>query len=402
VVKSELGMIKIGFTGDILSYPNQNKRIKQLYGEYDYSSVFKEIGPLFDKCDYVCGSLETPISSQHDYSKNEIVFNTPESFLYALKEIGMNLLTTANNHCLDRGISGLNNTIDSIIKTGLDYTGTRKSPAEKNYLIKTISGVRVAFVAFTYDTNADANNCCLDSNNDYAVNLTKKQWFPITTAHKSVITVAKSVIRKLSGLIRPSVIKTYQNPVIDCVPQTEIKNPINTRYINLLKETIDKAKKEADFMFFLLHSGGQFNSDIGEYTNFLVDIIHDCGADAVICNHTHCVLPIKKGNDCVFAYSLGNFSFTPQEGYYIEGVLADYSIILYLTISDEKTIGTSFSIIKNIVCDDGISRVFPVYDLYSNASNLEEKQRLNKDVKEMLERINYNGDFAVKQEYFID
>lgn len=393
-------MIKMGFTGDILSYPNQNKKLKQKFGDYDYSTVLQEVKPLFTDCDYVCGSLETPISSEHDYSKNEIVFNTPSSFLSALKEVGVDLLTTANNHCLDRGLSGLNNTIDAINKEGLDFTGTRKSPVEKNYLVKTIKGKRIAFVAFTYDTNADVNNCYLDATNDYVVNLTKKQWAPTSNNH-SPKALVKAVVKGLYKLLRPNTVQLSQKAVLDCASQADFDNPINARYLDNIKETIAKAKAESDFLVFLPHTGGQFNSEIGEYTNSLIKLISDCGADAIVCNHTHCVLPIKKENNQVIAYALGNFSFTPGEGYYVDGVFADYSTILYLTISDSNVLEASFSIVKNTIDKDGISIVHPVYDLYNKMTSSNEKEGLYKDVIEVLKRVGYPGGQRLQKEYVI-
>lgn len=394
-------MIKIGFTGDILSYPNQNNKLKQKFGEYDYTTVFQEVKPLFDGCDYVCGSLETSISSAHEYSKNEIVFNTPPSFLVALKEIGVGLFATANNHCLDRGISGLKNTIDAIVKEGLDYTGTRKSSDEKNYLVKTIKGKRIAFVAFTYDTNADVNNCYLDATNDYLVNLTKKQWAPSSKSH-STKSLVKAAIKRLYKLVRPNTVQLPPKVVLDCASQSDFSNPANARYLDNIKETIAKAKAESDFLVFLPHAGGQFNSEVGGYTNSLIKFISDCGVDAIVCNHTHCVLPLKKENNQVIAYALGNFSFTPGEGYYVDGVFADYSIILYLTVTDSNAIEVSFSIVKNIIDKDGVSKVVPVHDLYEKELDMGEKDRLFRDILEVLNRIGYNGELTIQKEYMFE
>lgn len=394
-------MIKIAFTGDILSYPDQNKKVFDLFRCYNYTSVFDGVSSLFDDCDYVCGSLETPVSPKQPYSKDCMNFNTPVEFLAALKKMGVDLLTTANNHCLDRGVSGLYDTIDAIDSQGMRSTGTRKNPYDQNYYIKTINGTRLAFVAFTYDTNADANHCYLDAANEYVVNLTKKQWRPKNVVKRGLKSRAKNILKRLYRLVVSSKTSYPMQPLIDCVSKQEIDNQENVSYLDNIKRTIEKAKKESDYLFFLLHAGGQFNSEIGEYTRYLIDYISNCGADFIVCNHTHCVLPIDFDGHHIKAYSLGNFAFTPCDGYYIDGVYADYSVVLYLTITDKTHLMSSFSIIKNIIDHDGISKVMPVYDLFNKLSDNEEKDRLLKDVCEVLKRLQYKNDFEMKKEYFI-
>lgn len=394
-------MIKIAFTGDILSYPDQNKKVFDLFRCYNYTSVFDGVSSLFDDCDYVCGSLETPVSPKQPYSKDCMNFNTPVEFLAALKKMGVDLLTTANNHCLDRGVSGLYDTIDAINSQGMQSTGTRKNPSDQNYFIKTIDGTRLAFVAFTYDTNADANHCYLDAANDYVVNLTKKQWQPNNAVKRSLKSRAKNILKRWYRLVVPNKTSYPKHPLIDCVSKQEIDNQENVLYLDNIKRTIEEAKKESDYLFFLLHAGGQFNSEIGEYTKYLIDYISNCGADFIVCNHTHCVLPIDFDGHHITAYSLGNFAFTPCDGYYIDGVYADYSVVLYLTITDKTHLMSSFSIVKNIIDHDGISKVMPVYDLFNKLSDNEGKDRLLKDVREVLTRLQYKNGFEMKKEYFM-
>jgi poly-gamma-glutamate capsule biosynthesis protein CapA/YwtB (metallophosphatase superfamily) len=71
-----------------------------------------------------------------------------------LKEAGFDLLTTANNHCLDKGIKGLNNTLTCLDEAGLLHVGTARNQEEKETLVYTeIEGVKIAFLAYTYGAN---------------------------------------------------------------------------------------------------------------------------------------------------------------------------------------------------------------------------------------------------------
>src|SRR5690606_25419784 len=81
------------------------------------------------------------------------LFNTPDALLDALIDSGVTMLTTANNHALDRGASGLRRTLSVIREAGLDVTGTRLEPDEPPYAIVTAKGFRVAVLAYPYGTN---------------------------------------------------------------------------------------------------------------------------------------------------------------------------------------------------------------------------------------------------------
>ena len=113
--------IKLTFVGDIMSEKIQNE-LSYIDGKYDYSNMFdKGVMEFFEKSDYVVGNLETPIAGEKlKYSYKEYSFNTPENFLKTLKTIGIDCVTTANNHCLDRGVTGLKNTIDALVRNEIE------------------------------------------------------------------------------------------------------------------------------------------------------------------------------------------------------------------------------------------------------------------------------------------
>jgi poly-gamma-glutamate synthesis protein (capsule biosynthesis protein) len=127
-------------------------------------------------------------------------------------------------------------------------------------------------------------------------------------------------------------------------------------------ETIIEAKKKADIVIMCLHSGGQFNSEVGPYTQHLFDIITNAGADAIICNHAHKILPVYKKDSCIIASALGNFSFAPGEGYWIDGVKAEYSSLLSFRIEDKKIQGFTTDFCKCIRNDKGLAITIPVND----------------------------------------
>ena len=74
----------------------------------------------------------------------------------ALKDLGIDVLSTANNHSLDTKYDGLVSTLNYLDKEGISHTGTYSSEeAQNEILIKDINGIKIAFLAFTYGTNGD-------------------------------------------------------------------------------------------------------------------------------------------------------------------------------------------------------------------------------------------------------
>lgn len=345
--------MKITFTGDILIYASQNKGCLDKDGKYDYRPIFEQVKPLFDDADYVVGSLETTISGKKaTYTYATKSFNTPDELLPALKWAGIDLLTTANNHCFDRGENGLRRTMNKIVENGLEYTGTRLSADESNYLIKEFDGNRIAFLAYTYSTNSRSNGFMIPKGEEYLVNLTRPQDKPNNgPLWKRFAGKVMSILRHQSGGIK-----------IDCVSDKEVLIGRNKEYELKMIDTIREAKQKADIVIMCLHSGGQFNSKVGVYTKHLFDIIADAGVDVIVCNHAHTTLPIYYQGNCLIASALGNFSFSPGEGYWVDGVNAEYSVLLTIDIADKKIADFKIDICKCVQNENGLAVTMPIKD----------------------------------------
>ena len=165
------------FTGDILCSEMQNKVSRIGEDCYVYDSIFAGIRDLFIQADYVCGSLETPLAGKElGYSESAINFNTPDSFAEALKKVGINMVTTSNNHCLDRGIIGLKRTIKVLDEFGLEHIGTYLTREDSEHiLIKDFDGLKVSFLSYTYGTNSRSNKHFLEGEDIYLVDLFRRQ-----------------------------------------------------------------------------------------------------------------------------------------------------------------------------------------------------------------------------------
>ena len=149
--------VTIGAVGDIMVPGGIIEDMKNEDGEYDFHPLFAPFAELFESVDLMCGNLEAPIAGSHESLSGKksgktglISFNSPDSLLDALKDYGFDLLTTANNHCMDKGAKGLYRTIEVIRAAGIHQTGTYLNAEDREHpCIIEVNGIRFGFVAST-------------------------------------------------------------------------------------------------------------------------------------------------------------------------------------------------------------------------------------------------------------
>lgn len=102
------------------------------------------------------GSLTTDPGKRFDnrvytgYAK----FNIHPSLADALATSGIDVVSTANNHSLDRGALGIDRTLDALDKAKVRHTGTiRQGSHEPWHAVTEAKGLRIAWLACTLHTN---------------------------------------------------------------------------------------------------------------------------------------------------------------------------------------------------------------------------------------------------------
>lgn len=377
------------FTGDLMCLVPQNKASRMRDGSYNYDRIFTYVSSSLEDADYVIGNLETPLAGRElGYTFEQTVFNTPKEFAISAYNSGIDCFTLANNHILDRGIIGLKNTVANIKSIGADYIGAYQNLVEANsILIKEFDGIKVAILSFTYGTNSEWRNNALDDSTDYSVDLLRKQ----DPYNGIKVDPVKAKIKNVIKSILPQSIREKIRPIVseDCV-EGNLQVIGDEKYILRLKEKIRKAKESSDYVVMCMHSGGQYNSQIGSYTRDIAHKIIDCGCDLIIGNHPHCVLEYEIYKDKLITYSLGNFCFTPNWGFYYKGVYADYSLLLKLYLQrDEKGLLKQRIGIIPLKCvkeRDGNSVVYPIRTLI-NQYGEKIKKKTYDDVKKVIRRF---------------
>lgn len=163
--------VNMSVIGDIMCH---NSQYKDAYknGNYDFSYVFEDIKPYIESADVSIGNLETTFAGKEKGYSSYPNFNTPEALAGDLKELGIDVLSTANNHSLDTGYKGVESTIDYLDMAEISHIGTYKNIEEQNKILyKDINGLKIAFLAYTYGTNGIP----VPEGKEYCINLIDKE-----------------------------------------------------------------------------------------------------------------------------------------------------------------------------------------------------------------------------------
>lgn len=376
-------MIKLTFLGDIMCKASMLPLYQLADSKYDFTSIFREVSSLFAQSDFVFGNLETPISKKYDNLSKELYnFCSPYEFAKAVKSSGIDFVSTANNHCLDRGIDGINYTVDCLNEIGLYHTGVFKNKNKKPMVID-INGLKIGVMSYTYGTNAFANHVYLKKSDYWRVNLFQNQEF----SNKIIrYVVNNKYLRKLYNVFL-YIIKHHNYG----------KAPFERKEFSYsckraLKKDIEQIKQQdCDLILMCMHTGGQYNDKATDDTKKLVDFLFSHGVNIISGAHEHVVhggdfSMIDNGK--IATYSLGNFDGVA--GVYDKPFdkMAEFSIAwnVYIEKNDAaaRISHSSFTVLKSIKDKEknGGIIVVPVYNLIQNCNNKIEKQQL---IDEMFE-----------------
>lgn len=255
--------MKLIITGDFVP----QERVANAFSRGDYSAV-EALRPVMAQADYSIVNLECPI--QHGGEK-PIIKNGPNLHadthaLEALKEIGVDCVTLANNHFRDFGDEGVLNTLSELSAYKIDYVGGGANLKDAAaVLYKQIGKETLAII-----------NCC---------------------EHESSIATDEHC---------------GSNPL----------NPIQQYY------AIQEAKSIADYVLVIVHGGVEHyqlpTPRMQETYRFFVD----AGADAVVNHHQHCYSGYEEYKGKPIFYGLGNLCFDNpnKKGLWNDGFVLDLTL----------------------------------------------------------------------------
>lgn len=140
--------------GDLMTHSPQFPAARRPDGSYDFAPCFAEVAPYVSAADVAIGNLETVLGGAALGYSGFPRFNAPDAFAEALAAAGFDVLTTANNHCLDQGPAAADRTLEVLDRLGIRHTGTARTKGEADsLLVVDVDGVKVAIIAYTYSLN---------------------------------------------------------------------------------------------------------------------------------------------------------------------------------------------------------------------------------------------------------
>jgi hypothetical protein len=144
----------VSVSGDLLIHSPVWEQALALGGgsHYDFAAELNELKPYVAKADLGICHVETPMTPAPPASYP--IFNTPPELADGISATGWDVCDTASNHSLDQGQTGIDDTGKALDHAHVAHTGSFPSAAAQHKLtFLDVHGVKVAFLAYTSDTN---------------------------------------------------------------------------------------------------------------------------------------------------------------------------------------------------------------------------------------------------------
>lgn len=151
--------LSFAFTGDILTHTpliEQARRNAAADGsetEYDFKPMFDGVRDTLRQADVAVCHLETPIAPQGEALSAFPLFGVPKEVVTAIAHAGFDRCSTASNHTYDRGLRGIDATLDALAEAGVEQSGMARVPSQIEPRIEVVDGVRLCFLSYTFSYN---------------------------------------------------------------------------------------------------------------------------------------------------------------------------------------------------------------------------------------------------------
>ena len=267
--------------GDLMMHIEQLEAAARPDGSYDFHPQYALIAGSLAKADYTIATLETTVGlySDEPYSGYPL-FNAPPEMLDAVRDAGVDFLTLANNHILDRYYDGLMITLDNVEAAGLAYGGANRSQAQKDAPnIVEVNGIKLGMLCYTQSTNG---------------------------------------------------MEDYSDP-------RAVEFGVNyTAGANYAADVQKLRDAGADVVIAMMHWGREYRRSANSAQERLGQALLNAGVDVILGSHPHVVQPagmrrttLADGttHDTFLVYSMGNFNSSMVDEYANAGIIVEFTIV---------------------------------------------------------------------------
>lgn len=285
----EASLHTIVFTGDIMPWDRTKELIRRHGGQYPYKGVL----PILQQADLTVGNLEGPVAVEAEITEGTFRYKIPPESLFALRDAGFDLMSLSNNHAMDCGPDGLQETLKFLQRANMQGFGAGGNMQEAaRAAVVRVGRHRIAFVAAICPETyyKELENSLETGAYDRMLQLMNKRMGASTDR---------------SGLI----IATVEN----------------------ICRLVKAAALDADLVIACLHFGIRYHRPPSEQQRKLAFAAIDAGAALVVGHHSHIWQPVEMYRGVPIVYGLGNFAFgsanrRAKEGMLLRATLDDKGI----------------------------------------------------------------------------
>jgi poly-gamma-glutamate synthesis protein (capsule biosynthesis protein) len=242
---SEDVLITMAFVGDILPHSPLVARAQR--NEQGFSPMFEDITPLISSADLAICHLETPIAPQGEELSTFPFFGVPPTITEAIAKAGFDRCSTASNHTYDRGVNGIDETVNALLANDVAQSGMARTPSEIEPQTFSVKGVTLSHLSYTFSYN---------------------------------------------GLT---------------LPQDEEWRSALINTDRILRDARTAREMGADAVIVSMHWGNEMSHQLNSQQISVADALTKSGyVDLIVGHHAHVVQPIEKVNGVWVIYGMGN------------------------------------------------------------------------------------------------
>ncbi|MBE5882602.1 MAG: CapA family protein [Lachnospiraceae bacterium] len=258
----EKGSVTLTFGGDICFHdPFANMGALNARGGSIESCIDAALLAEMRNSDICMVNNEFPYSDRGTpIPEKAFAFRSRPENVNLLHEMGVDIVSLANNHAYDHGEIALLDTFDVLEKAGVEYAGAGRNLSDASEpVIMEINGLKVGLLAATQIERLDTPD-------------------------------TKGATENAPGVLR-------------C---------FNEKELNHFLELVAEAEKECDVLIVYIHWGTENTDELDWAQPYQADLISKAGADLIVGAHPHCLQGLDSVNGVPVIYSLGNYWFNSK------------------------------------------------------------------------------------------
>jgi poly-gamma-glutamate synthesis protein (capsule biosynthesis protein) len=276
---------------------------------FDFSPMLEPIAPIVSAADFAICHLEVPLSPDSTNLSSYPQFNSPAELADAIAGAGYDSCSVASNHTIDKGESGVRNTLGVLDAAGLQHAGAARGPEEDVPSLYNINGVTVGHLSYTYGLNG----LVVPSGKGYLVNVTGTDQI-----------LADAAAARAAG---------------------------------------------AEFVVVSMHWGVEYTVDPTSTQRQQAEaILSSPNVDFILGHHAHVIQPIGKVGKEFVVYGMGNFLSNQRSGNVRVGTEDGLLIQAKVWEQPDGTFSVSYIDYTPTYVEEGTFRILPVADTLNDPS----------------------------------